>query len=130
MGLPAPRVLVLEDSVLVAMAIEAALVDRGFAVVVAGSLAAAHDRLATTPVTAALLDLQLPDGNSLDFASELAAGGCAVAICSGVDMAPVPDGSPAVRTFLKPVSAEALASWVASVLAAPEDEAADDAGTV
>ena len=118
----APLVLVLEDSVLVAMAIEAALADRGLAVVAAGSVAAARDRLSRAPVAAALLDLQLPDGNSLELARELNAAGCPVAICSGLDGGAAADGLPATKHFLKPVDAEILAAWVADALASPEED--------
>ena len=122
MALPAPRVLVLEDSVLVAMAIEAALSDRGIEAVVAGSLAAARDRLSRTEVSAALVDVQLPDGNSLELARELAESGCPVAICSGVDTGPVPDGHPAMQRFVKPVAADVLAAWAASVVAVSDGQ--------
>ena len=47
-------VLVLEDSVLVAMAIEAALADRGYEAILAGTLAAAHERLGHALPVAAL----------------------------------------------------------------------------
>ena len=117
MNSPALRVLVLEDSVLVAMAIEATLADAGYEAVVAGSLAAAHERLARSPVDAALLDLQLPDGNSLELARELEQRGCPVAICSGVDSAEAADGTEVATRFLKPVGAEALVAWVRSVTA-------------
>ncbi|MET0181172.1 MAG: hypothetical protein ABW194_11930 [Novosphingobium sp.] len=117
MVLPAPRVLVLEDSVLVAMAIEAALADCGVEAVVAGGLAAARDRLSRGPVDAALLDLQLPDGNSLGLARDLTARGCPVALCSGVDSGALPAEYPAAQRFFKPVGADVLAQWVASVIA-------------
>jgi DNA-binding response OmpR family regulator len=61
----------LEDSVLVAMAIETALADRGYETIVAGTLAAAVDRLNGTLPAAALLDLFLPDGNSIALAKSL-----------------------------------------------------------
>ena len=79
------QVLVLEDSILVAMAIEAALEDRGFEAIVVGSLAAAQERL---------------NG---------------VAPCSGADADAVPDGHGFAQRFTKPIAAEALASWVAGL---------------
>ena len=78
-------ILVLEDSVLVAMAIEAALADRGYEAILAGTLAAAHERLGHALPVAALLDLHLPDGNSVELARSLNERGCNVAICSGSD---------------------------------------------
>ncbi|HUQ13149.1 MAG TPA: response regulator [Novosphingobium sp.] len=112
-------VLVLEDSVLVAMALEAALVDRGFDVIVAGSLAAANERVGRVDLAAALLDLQLPDGSSVDLARSLHARGCPVAICSGVDSNQGADALPFARKFLKPVGAETLAAWVCEVTGGP-----------
>ena len=109
------QVLVLEDSVLVAMAIEAALEDRGFEAIVVGSLAAAEDRLNGRVPAAALLDLQLPDGTSLALARSLDARGCRVALCSGADSGVVPEGHGFARRFRKPVAAETLAAWVAEV---------------
>jgi DNA-binding response OmpR family regulator len=108
-------VLVLEDSVLVAMAVEAALVDRGFDVIVAGSLAAANERLDKAHLAAAVLDVQLPDGDSFELARELHARGCPVAICSGIDSGPGPDALPFAKRFLKPLGAEVLAAWVEEV---------------
>jgi DNA-binding response OmpR family regulator len=109
------QVLVLEDSILVAMAIEAALEDRGFEAIVVGSLAAAEERLKGGVPLAALLDLQLPDGNSLALARSLDARGCPVARCSGADSGVVPDGHGFARRFRKPIAAEALAAWVADI---------------
>ena len=110
-------VLVLEDSVLVALAIEAALSDRGFETIVAGSLAAAEERLGRVRPVAALLDLHLPDGNALALAGKLAGMGCKVALCSGMDAEAVPDDFVFARRFRKPIAADALAEWVASVAA-------------
>ena len=112
---PSRQVLVLEDSILVAMAIEAALEDRGFEAIVVGSLAAAEERLRNARPVAALLDLQLPDGTSLALARALDERGCRVALCSGADSGVVPDGHGFAARFRKPVAAEALAAWVAEV---------------
>ena len=115
----ARSVLVLEDSVLVALAIEAALADRGFEAIVAGSLAAAEERLGRIRPVAALLDVHLPDGNALALAGKLDAMGCKVALCSGMDADAVPDGFDFARRFRKPIAADALADWVASVAGDP-----------
>jgi len=117
----APVVLVLEDSILVALAVEAALGDRGFEPIVAGSLAAAEERLGSSRPVAALLDLQLPDGNALGLARKLHEQGCKVALCSGMDNDMVPDGYEFAARFRKPVAADELAEWVAQ--AASEREA-------
>jgi DNA-binding response OmpR family regulator len=106
-------VLVLEDSVLVAMAIEATLVDHGYDTISAGTLAAAHDRLGRTLPVAALLDLHLPDGNSVALAKSLHARGCKVAFCSGSDT--VPDDCGFAASFRKPVIAADLVRWLEEV---------------
>ena len=103
-------VLILEDSVLVAMAIEAALADRGYDSIVAGTLAAAHERLGRTVPVAALLDLHLPDGNAVELACSLHARGSKVAICSGSDL--LPNTCDFAASFRKPVVAAELVEWV------------------
>ena len=107
----APLILVVEDSVLVAMAIEDALETRGFAVMVASTLAGARELVKQRKPTAALLDLQLPDGNSLDLALELHKLGCAVAISSGFERNSIPEGYEFAAQFHKPVSSDILAEW-------------------
>ena len=109
-------ILVVEDSVLVAMAIEAVLTDRGYDVIVAGSLAAARQRLRQGTIAAALLDVNLPDGTSLDLAREFVALTIPVAICSGIDSGSVPTGYPPTERFEKPIAPERLADWVDGVL--------------
>ena len=109
------EVLVLEDSILVAMAIEAALEDRGFTTVTAGTIAAAEERIERRRPRIALLDLRLPDGTALDLATRLHAQGCKVALCTGVDAAGVPAGFEFAEQFRKPVSPETLANWVETV---------------
>lgn len=108
--LMSPCILIVEDSVLVAMAIEAALVDRGYDTIIAGTLAAAHERLGRKLPAAALLDLHLPDGNSVELARSLHARGSKVAICSGSDS--LPDACDFAASFRKPVVAAELVEWV------------------
>lgn len=109
-----PRsVLVLEDSILVALAIEEALAERGFDAIIAGSLAAAEERLGTARPAAALIDLNLPDGTALDLARTLHAQGCPVALSTGIDADGVPSEPAFAVQFRKPVSASSLAEWVA-----------------
>lgn len=98
---------------LVAMAIEAALADRGYEAILAGTLAAAHERLGRTLPLAALLDLHLPDGNSVALARSLTERGCKVAICSGLDA--LPDDCVFTASFRKPVVAADLVRWLDEV---------------
>lgn len=119
---PAPRtlrdqrILIVEDSVLVAMAVEAVLADRGYEVIVAGSLASARQRLRQGTITGALLDVNLPDGSTLELASELVALGIPIAICTGVDSGSTLTGYPEAMRFEKPIEPERLADWVDSVV--------------
>ena len=103
---------------LVAMAIEAALADRGYEAILAGTLAAAHERLGRTLPVAALLDLHLPDGNSVELARSLNERGCKVAICSGSDVLREECG--VVASFRKPVIASDLVRWVDEVVGSDE----------
>lgn len=109
----APCVLILEDSVLVAMAIEASLVDHGFDAIIAGTLAAANERLGNTLPAAALLDLHLPDGTSIALARSLHERGCPVAICSGTNAPPA--DCDFATSFRKPVVAAELVAWIDQV---------------
>ena len=96
------------------MAIEAALADRGFDTIIAGTLAAAHERLGHTLPAAALLDLHLPDGDSAAFARSLHDRGCFVAMCSGTDA--IPQACDFAVSFRKPVMAAELVDWVERVI--------------
>ncbi|MDP3674600.1 MAG: hypothetical protein Q8R44_05845 [Novosphingobium sp.] len=95
------------------MAIEAALADRGFEPIVAGTLSAVEDRLGRTLPVAALLDLHLPDGNSVALARSLHERGCKVAMCSGTDV--IPDDCDFAASFRKPVIAHDLVRWLEEV---------------
>lgn len=108
--------MVVEDGILVAMAIEDALIDRGVDVVVATTLANAHALVSQRLPDAVLLDLQLPDGHTLDLASTLHEKGCAVAFCSAFDEDAVPASHAFACHFKKPVCADLLADWVVDVL--------------
>jgi two-component system KDP operon response regulator KdpE len=76
-----PRVLLVEDEELNRVLVRAILARagdpelRGIELVEAASLASARDRLADGEVDVVLLDVNLPDGNGLTLAAELAARG-------------------------------------------------------
>lgn len=111
-------VLVVEDSILVAMAIKDALIERGLMVLVATTVTAAEQIVEVHSPVVALLDLQLPDGLSLDLASRLRDMGCQVAITSGLDSGAVPDSHRFAIQFRKPTSPDLLADWVVTTLQA------------
>jgi two-component system, OmpR family, KDP operon response regulator KdpE len=77
----AARVLLVEDEVLNRALVRAILaraadpIVRDVALTEAPTLAAARDALAANRIDVVLLDLNLPDGNGLSLAAELAAGG-------------------------------------------------------
>ncbi len=101
---------------LVAMAIEDALQERGLTVAVASTLEGANNLIATRVPAVALLDIHLPDGESLDLASRLHDAGCAIAISSAFEADAVPDDFNFAAQFRKPVSPEVLAEWVSAVI--------------
>ncbi|MGQ7297010.1 response regulator transcription factor [Quadrisphaera sp. KR29] len=68
------RLLVVEDEEGLSSALRIGLSREGYAVDVAGSCAAARERLATTDFDAALLDITLPDGDGLALAAGIRSG--------------------------------------------------------
>lgn len=78
------KVLLLEDELFVAMATEQILTDLGAQrVTCCATIREAYDRLSAEAYDVAVLDLKLPDGDSLDAARELLSSGCAVVFHSG-----------------------------------------------
>jgi len=105
-------VLILEDSYLIAASLETALIEAGHRVTVAGSLAEAEEAVGSGRFVAALLDYMLPDGDSLALARRLHAGGCKVALVSGIDRAAVPPDGAIAALFAKPTDEDELVAWV------------------
>jgi DNA-binding response OmpR family regulator len=108
-------VLVVEDSFLVAAALEDALQEAGHAVKGAGSVAEAEAYLIETGFKAALLDYMLPDGDSLMLARRLHATGCRVAVVSGLDSDVLPSDPAIAVHFAKPMDDRLLVDWVDSL---------------
>jgi len=108
-------VLVVEDSFLIAASLEDSLQQAGLRVLLAGSVAEAEAHLVDTGFTAALLDLMLPDGDSLDLARRLHEGGCKVALVSGADRDIVPADPAIAAHFSKPFEDNTVIDWVKSV---------------
>jgi DNA-binding response OmpR family regulator len=106
---------VVEDSFLVAAALEDTLVGAGHRVCIAGSVAEARQHLAKTAFKAALLDYILPDGNSLMLARQLHAGGCQVAVISGLDSDVLPHDPAIAVVFAKPMDDRLVVEWVGSL---------------
>ncbi|MCW1381952.1 hypothetical protein OLX02_03870 [Novosphingobium sp. KCTC 2891] len=109
-------VLVVEDSLLVAMEMEEELLAAGYRVDVAGSLAAADEAIQGRNYAAALLDFQLPDGLALDLALRLDGLGCVVALVTGALPEHLPPGCERFAFFDKPVPPQVLVDWVTQVV--------------
>lgn len=110
------KVLVVEDSLLVAMEIEDALLAHGLAVEIAETVQAAEQCIGHTLFGAALVDCRLPDGNAHDIALRLEARGTRVALVTGADAAGLPCAIAHLPRFDKPVPAWVLAEWVLAAL--------------
>jgi CheY-like chemotaxis protein len=119
----APRVLLVEDSALVVDALSVLLDVAGYAVLAAGSVAAAVDAVRAGGVDALLLDLTLPDGDGLEVLARLGADGTrpppTIALTGHDDAATaarcLEAGCAAVLT--KPVSSAALLRALGAALA-------------
>jgi CheY-like chemotaxis protein len=97
------RILVIEDEALVAMLVEDALLDSGFAVIgPARSVTEALALLAQEAPDAAVLDLNLGGENSLSVADALAARGIPFLVATGYGAAGLPPTHRHVPVLPKP----------------------------
>lgn len=97
------RILVIEDEALVAMLVEDALSDAGFAVIgPARTVAEALELLAQHSPTAAVLDLNLGGENSLSVADALAARRIPFLVATGYGSAGLPPAHRHVPVLPKP----------------------------
>ncbi len=69
-----PRILMIDDDPSIAFSFTKFLNSRGYDVVTAGSLEEAREALRLHPVNAMILDQMLPDGDGIDFLTELREG--------------------------------------------------------
>lgn len=106
------HVLVVEDEPLIALDIEDALAEHGFAVRLARSIAEARTLLAALPPPAmVLLDVVLPDGRSFELAGDILAAGLPLVFLTGYDHG-IPDELKDVRVVQKPFSSAGLVAVV------------------
>jgi DNA-binding NtrC family response regulator len=112
------HVLVLEDSGIIALDIEAALRDAGFHVTVAASVAEARAHMETHKFRCGLLDFRLGDGDCTEIALALDRDGCAVATVSGFAPEAIDPALARFPLFAKPVEAAHLAAWACDVIQA------------
>jgi DNA-binding response OmpR family regulator len=87
-------ILVVEDEAIIALDLETSLSDAGYTVLVASSCAAALGILSTWRPDAAILDVQLRDGDCEDVATSLATAGVPFIVHTGT---PASDLSPVFR---------------------------------
>jgi DNA-binding response OmpR family regulator len=106
------HVLVVEDEPLIALDIEDALVENGFAVRLARSIAEARTLLAALPPPAmVLLDVVLPDGRSFELAADILTAGVPLVFLTGYDHG-IPDELKDVTVVQKPFSSAGLVAVV------------------
>lgn len=110
-----PQILVVEDSGLVARALEMILIDLGYRVVgPAPTSRAAIELLSEHPPRAALLDLHLEESTSGAVASALKERQIPFALLTG-QLGPPPDGLGDVPVLTKPVDRQLLAQTLAGL---------------
>jgi DNA-binding response OmpR family regulator len=114
------RILVVEDEALVAMLVEDALVDAGFAVLgPARSVAQALEMLNAETPDAAVLDLNLGGENSLSVADALAARGIPFLVATGYGAAGLPAHLRHIPVLPKPYDPADLTVAVDRLCSAP-----------
>ncbi|MGF7174786.1 response regulator [Azospirillum doebereinerae] len=115
-----PRVLLVEDETLVAMAVEAMLDDLGYAVVgPASTLDEALSMARSEPFDAALLDVSLAGVHSYPVADLLAARGIPFVFATGYGAASHPEPHMGAPTLAKPYGVSQLTGMLTHVLPAP-----------
>jgi DNA-binding response OmpR family regulator len=114
------RILIVEDEALVAMLVEDALVDAGFAVLgPARSVAQALEMLTAETPDAAVLDLNLGGENSLSVADALAARGIPFLVATGYGAAGLPAHLRHIPVLPKPYDPADLTVAVDRLCSAP-----------
>jgi CheY-like chemotaxis protein len=111
-------ILIVEDEPFIALELKASIEDAGGKVVgPVGSVQAALELLDTDTVAAAVLDVQLSDGNVTPVAAALAALGIPMVFQSGVNLPPdLQSQCPDVVYYKKPVSAQLLLKKLAELV--------------
>lgn len=108
-------VLILEDELIIAFAIEDMLTDMGATVVLASSIAEAQERLADTALSLAVLDVNVQGIKSYAFADELAARGVPLIFATGYGDAEHPAQFAETTTLTKPYNRHELAEAIAAL---------------
>jgi DNA-binding NarL/FixJ family response regulator len=111
-------ILIVEDEPLIALELKAAVEDAGGKVVgPVGSVKGALDLLTADAVVAAILDVELSDGNVVPVATALVQLGIPIVVQSGVDLpADLRRECPDLVHYQKPVSSRLLIEKLAQLL--------------
>lgn len=108
-------VLIVEDDPLIAMDLEDELADQGFACVTAQTLADAQRCVATTPLSAAILDMYLRAVPTFELAAELKREGVPFFFVSGNEPSALPPALAGSRVFSKPVRMAEIVSHLRAI---------------
>jgi CheY-like chemotaxis protein len=111
-------ILIVEDEPFIALELKASIEDAGGKVVgPVGSVQAALKLLKTDVIAAAILDVQLSDGDVTPVATALVAVGIPVVFQSGVNLPPdLRRQCPDVAHYKKPVSAQLLLEKIVELI--------------
>ncbi len=116
-ALSSARILLVEDSFLILMELESALLDAGAEAVCCRTVGEALSTLDAQPVSAAVLDVQLDRETSESVAERLARQDIPFLFYTGqLEAAPVHDHWPRCRVLSKPASRETIIAAVADLL--------------
>ncbi len=116
-ALSSARILLVEDSFLILMELESALLDAGAEAVCCRTVSEALSTLEAQPVSAAVLDVQLDRETSESVAERLARQDIPFLFYTGqLEAAPVHDDWPRCRVISKPASRETIIAAVADLL--------------
>jgi DNA-binding response OmpR family regulator len=111
-------ILIVEDEPFIALELQASIEDAGGEVLgPVGSVSAAMELLKTARVAAAILDVQLSDGDVTPVAEALLARGVPIVFQSGVNLPPeLQRRCPDVIFYKKPASASLLLAKIAELI--------------
>lgn len=108
-------ILILEDELIIAIALEDMLAGMGAKVVIAGTIEEAQARLADTALSLAVLDVNVHGVKSYGVAEALAARGVPLIFATGYGSAEHPPHFAAATTLTKPYSRHQLTEAIAAI---------------
>lgn len=115
LSLAGRTILILEDELIIAFALEDMLTDMGARVVLASSLEEAFASLDTVDVTLAVLDVNVGGAKSYPFAEELVRREVPLIFATGYGDAEHPPQFATTTTLTKPYNRQQLAGAIAAI---------------